>query len=48
MEMQPAYDSEVRRSANFHPTVWGDYFLAYDSDLTVNKIFLRLLLNINV
>nr|U3LVL5.1 RecName: Full=Germacrene D synthase; Short=LaGERDS; AltName: Full=(-)-germacrene D synthase; AltName: Full=Bicyclogermacrene synthase [Lavandula angustifolia]AGL98420.1 germacrene-D synthase [Lavandula angustifolia] len=25
---------EIRRSAKFHPTVWGDYFLAYNSDNT--------------
>nr|GMC70142.1 (-)-germacrene D synthase-like [Ipomoea batatas] len=27
-------NSSGRRSVTYHPTVWGDYFLAYDSKLT--------------
>ncbi|KAH6808456.1 hypothetical protein C2S51_029564 [Perilla frutescens var. frutescens] len=40
MEMQSStYSSntsldEIRRSTKFHPSIWGDYFLAYDSDDT--------------
>lgn len=31
----------VRRSANYHPCVWGDHFLAYSSpDHAVNMIML--------
>lgn len=31
----------VRRSANYHPSVWGDHFLAYSSpDHAVNIIML--------
>ncbi|XP_057792632.1 bicyclo-germacrene synthase-like [Salvia miltiorrhiza] len=25
---------EIRKSAKFHPSIWGDYFLRYDSDKT--------------
>ena len=25
----------MRRSANFHPIIWGDHFLAYSSDAMV-------------
>lgn len=26
----------VRRTADFHPTIWGDYFLKYASESTVS------------
>jgi hypothetical protein len=26
-----------RRSANFHPSIWGDHFLAYASELVVKN-----------
>ncbi|KAL1555525.1 bicyclogermacrene synthase-like [Salvia divinorum] len=25
---------EIRKSATFHPSIWGDFFLKYDSDNT--------------
>nr|GMC72494.1 (-)-germacrene D synthase-like isoform X2 [Ipomoea batatas] len=33
-EMDVNGNSSGRRSVTYHPTVWGDYFLAYDSKLT--------------
>ncbi|KAA8526911.1 hypothetical protein F0562_008860 [Nyssa sinensis] len=28
----------IRRSANYHPSIWGDHFLAYASDFTTTNI----------
>jgi len=25
----------IRHTANYHPSVWGNYFLSYDSSLNV-------------
>ena len=30
----------TRRSANYHPSIWGDHFLAYSSHPTVNWDFI--------
>nr|GMD52373.1 (-)-germacrene D synthase-like [Ipomoea batatas] len=35
---QTPMDEVTRRSANFHPTIWGDYFLTYASQPMINKI----------
>ncbi|PHT53163.1 (-)-germacrene D synthase [Capsicum baccatum] len=34
MEVDNNVPKSARRSVDYHPTVWGDYFLAYDSSLT--------------
>ena len=30
----------TRRSANYHPSIWGDHFLSYSSHPTVNWDFI--------
>ncbi|MCD7458678.1 hypothetical protein HAX54_038875 [Datura stramonium] len=34
MQKTQVNNNSARRSADYHPSVWGDYFLAYDSSLT--------------
>ncbi|CAN4075605.1 unnamed protein product [Withania somnifera] len=34
MDVNNNVPKSTRRSADYHPSVWGDYFLAYDSSLT--------------
>ncbi|PHT87246.1 (E,E)-germacrene B synthase [Capsicum annuum] len=34
MEVDNNVPKSARRSVDYHPSVWGDYFLAYDSSLT--------------
>ncbi|XP_009591578.1 (-)-germacrene D synthase-like [Nicotiana tomentosiformis] len=34
MEVNNIVHKPTRRSVDYHPSVWGDYFLAYDSSLT--------------